>query len=371
MPRPPDPTSPLYPIGRREFVARSAAAATLFAGGSSAVIKPTQAPQPAAKVRPRSGPVSVDVHAHWEPEPWFKALSELRPQTGTRNPLDFDLDRRRAWMDQHGVQMHVLTLDGGMPWQWVSPEAGARLAHVINDAAVEAHTAFPDRFIGVVEMSVRSPELALRELDRMAGKPGIRAVHLPNSIEGHDYLFEPGYAPLLARCQDLGYPLLFHPLDGAANLIGGTSRIGDSLSISARLNNTLGFPFESATLAAKFITTGTLDKYPALQIVLPHSGGSFPYVAGRIEHGFGRSRFELQHPFVEYVRRFHYDSLTYRPGTLRFLIDLVGADRVMIGSDNFAPMDVAYPNALVEGLGLKAADRDRILRGNATRLFRL
>jgi aminocarboxymuconate-semialdehyde decarboxylase len=345
------------PIGRREFLTLGASAGALLALG----------PRRALFQRP----VSIDVHAHWEPEPYFQALAKLRPFTGTRDPRDFDLDTRRAWMDRHGVQMHVLTLDGGMPWQWVAPAEGARLAQIINDAAIEAHTAYPDRFIGVVEMSVRSPDLALGELNRVAGRPGIRAVHLSNSIEGRDYLFEPEYAPLLARCEELGYPLLFHPLDGEANYYGGKDRIGDALSVSARLHNTLGFPFESATTAAKFITTGTLDRYPKLEIVLPHSGGAFPYVAGRVGHGMERNKFALQRPFLEYVRRFHYDSLTYYPGTLRFLIDLVGSDRVVIGSDNFAPMDVEFPNALVEGLRLPAANRERILRGNAARLFRL
>lgn len=82
-------------------------------------------------------------------------------------------------------------MNGAMPWQWASPKAGAHLAQIISAAAIEAHTAFPDRFVAGVEMSIRSPELALQELNRVAGKPGMRAVHLPNSIEGNDYLFEP------------------------------------------------------------------------------------------------------------------------------------------------------------------------------------
>lgn len=80
---------------------------------------------------------------------------------------------------------------------------------------------------------------------------------------------------------------------------------------------------------------------------------------------------ELKRPFREYIRRFHYDTLAYYPETLRFMIDLVGSDRVVIGTDNYAKMDVEQPNALVEQLQLPAADRERILRGNAARLLRL
>lgn len=317
-------------------------------------------------------PVSIDLHTHWVPEAYNKALARLkRPAPASTNPLDFDLDKRRRWMDEHGVQMHVLTLSGGMPWQWVPPDVGAHLAQIINDAAVGAHTAFPDRFVAGIELSIHDPQLALKELNRVAGKPGLRAVHLPNSIHGRDYLFEPAYAPLLARCEELGYPLLFHPLDGEANAYAGRQRLADALSVSAGLSNSLGFPFETATTAAKFIVTGTLDKYPRLEIVLPHSGGVLPYIVGRADRYMMNSKFKLQRPVREYIRRFHYDTLTYYPETLRFLIGLVGSDRIVIGTDNFALMDVESPNGLVEQLDLPAADRERILRGNAARLLQI
>ena len=296
-----------------------------------------------------------------------------RPTTSIHTPLELDsrLEQRIAWMDQHGIRMHVLTLDGGMPWQWVSAADGARLARIVNDAAAEAHRRYPTRFLAGIELPIRHPDLALQELNRMAGTPGMRAVHVPNSMENGDFLFQSAYDPLWARCQELGYPVLFHPMDGVDNIYGGKERLGNALALSANLHNTLGFSFESATTAAKFIVTGTLDRFPRLEIVLPHAGGCFPYIAGRIERGIVARKFQLQRPFREYIRRFHYDSLAYYPETLRFLINLVGSDRVVIGSDGYAPMDVAEPNALLGELRLAAPDRDRILWGNAARLFRL
>jgi aminocarboxymuconate-semialdehyde decarboxylase len=349
-------------IGRRDFIKLGTGAGVMMALG----------PRALAAQNAGGGPVSIDLHTHWVPEAYDKALAQLkRPTPSSSNPLDFDLDKRRKWMDGHRVQMHVLTLSGGMPWQWVPPDVGAHLAQIVNDAAVEAHTAFPDRFTAGIELSIHDPQLALKELNRVAGKPGLRAVHLPNSIEGRDYLFEPAYAPLLARCEELGYPLLFHPLDGEVNYYAGKQRLADRLSVSAGLSNSLGFPFDTATMAAKFIVTGTLDKYPKLEIVLPHSGGVFPYIAGRGDRYMLNSRFKLQRPMREYIRRFHYDTLTYYPETLRFLIALVGSDRVVIGTDNFALMDVESPNGLVEQLKLPAADRERILKDNAARLLGL
>lgn len=364
-------------IDRRDFIKiGTAAGAALLAEAKVLAASAPGNPQSVAQRNPATGGGGglIDAHAHWVPESYAQALMDLgHPTTSIHSPLEVNvnLEQRVQWMDARGIQMHVLTLDGGMPWQWASSADGARLAQLVNDAAVAAHLKYPTRFMAGIEMPIREPALALRELNRMAGKPGMRAIHLPNSIANSDFVFEPAYEPLWARCEQLGYPILFHPLDGEENIYGGKERLGNPLAVSANLGNTLGFPFESATTAAKFIVTGTLDKFPRLEILLPHSGGCFPYVAGRIERGLAAKKFKLQRPFREYIRRFHYDSITYYPETLRFLIALVGSDRVVIGTDDYAPMDVEEPNTPIEQLHLPAEDRDLILHGNAKRLFRL
>jgi aminocarboxymuconate-semialdehyde decarboxylase len=358
-------------LGRRDFVKLGlGASAVAGAVGSETLLGQGV---PAWEARPANvnsvRPVSIDMHTHWFPEAFVKATVQMgRPAPANPYPLDSDLNQRRKWMDEHGVQMHVLTLSGAMPWQWATPEQGEQLARIVNDAGVEAHTTYPDRFVAAIELPIKNPAMALKELNRMAGKPGMRAVHLPNSIEQRDYLFEPEFAPILARCEELGYPLLFHPLDGDANIY--SKRLAGNPS----LTNWLGFTFEHATTAAKFMITGTLDKYPKLEIVLPHGGGAFPFIFARVEHGFyhmGSTQWQGQHPFQEYVRRFHYDYLNYYPDTLRFLIKEVGPDRIVIGTDLFAAKDIQYPNSFVEQLGLPAKDLDLILRGNARRLLKL
>ena len=105
--------------------------------------------------------------------------------------------------------------------------------------------------------------------------------------------------------------------------------------------------------------------------MLPHSGGCFPYVAGRIDRGLRARSFKTERPFREYIRRFHYDALTFYPETLRFLITLVGADRVVIGTDNYALMDMPQPNSLVEELKLPDRESELIYRANAARLLKL
>ena len=362
----PNPDSRIPNPGRRGFIKAGAgglgAIATMWpvaAAPAETALQPWWAARPSSAKANR--PVAIDLHAHWVPPTYAKAMADLGRPLGNPFPLELDIDQRRKWMDEHGVQMHVLTLNGGMPWQLVTPEEGVRLAQIVNDAGVEAHTRFPDRFIASIELPIRDADMALKELSRVAGKPGLRAVHLPDSIDNRDYLFQPEFVPLLARIEELGYPILFHNLN--SDLFG--RRPAD-----AGLDNT----FAHAVLAAKFISTGTLDRFPKLEIVLPHAGGAFPYVAGRLEHfmdHMGGDRPKPQRPFKTYVRRFHYDYLTYHPEGFRFLLSLVGSDRIVVGTDSFNARDIEYPSAVVEQFKLPAVDRDRILKGNAVRLFRL
>jgi aminocarboxymuconate-semialdehyde decarboxylase len=373
-------------IRRRDFLKLGAAGAGAVIGASALAGVATSARSAAQSAAqgygkgetwweshpPKGGvgkPVSIDCHAHWSPEPYNKALAEIDQPLANPYILDYDLDKRRQWMDEHGVAMHCLTLSGGMPWQRTSPEQGVHLAQVINDAGVAAHTAHPDRFVIGAELPIRDPQMALKELNRIAGKPGVRAVHLPDSIERRDYLFEPAFAPVLARIEELGYPILFHQLDGEANSYGGNRVIGPP-NLSAGLDA----PIEHTVIATKFIITGTLDKYPGLDIVLPHAGGAFPYLAGRVEHflyHMNAAPVKMDHPFRDYIRRFHYDYLIYYPEAFQFLITMVGSDRIVVGTDSFAAKDIQYPSDVLDQFNLPAADRERILRGNAARLLRV
>ena len=207
-------------IRRREFIKLGAGAAgaatlgtamtTLSAGSSSAQTGSAQTASSQAAsqgvpwwaARPEKGkvgpPAAIDMHSHWSPAPYAKALADITGQPDANPfPLNYDLDKRRQWMDEHGDLMHCLTLSGQMPWQRVSAQQGAHLAQVINDTGIQVHQKYPDRFVVGVELPILDPELALKELNRVAGQPGVRAVHLPDSIERRDYIFDPRLRPCL------------------------------------------------------------------------------------------------------------------------------------------------------------------------------
>ena len=364
------------------------------AGENSWAGKPTPpgAPKPWNVPQRATPPISIDVHTHWAPDAYTKLKAEYG-QPDMASPANADLAARTKQMDAQGVQMQVLTLGGFMPWQWVTPEQGVKVAQTVNDAAIAAHTAFPDRFVAGIELPVGDPIGSLKELNRVAGKPGMVAVHIPNSLAGREYIFEPAFGPVLARIEELGLSMLIHPLDGEPNWYAG-KRLADAYSGEMTpganrfpgLTNTVGEMYEQGTTVSKLIVSGTLDKYPGLRMVIAHAGGAFPYVVGRLDFR-APTLPKLQHPIKDYIRRFYFDSLAFYPPTLDYLITMVGSDRVVVGTDSMGPQ-AANPNAtptatpgrveqgggphsVIDQLDLSADDRDLILRGNLKRLFKL
>lgn len=327
---------------------------------------------------------AIDVHAHFFPDAFLKLVEEagatfragvdrsnprgpiLVVGAGRTPPLDptyYDLDRRVRAMDRQGVGTQALSLTTPMVY-WADGDLGSRLARAFNDAASAAHRAFPERFVGCAMLPMQDPVRAREELERAAILPGIRGVYMGTNVNGRE-LSDPAFFPLFERCQALKLPVLLHPIR-----VIGAERLQPFY-----LHNLLGNPFDTAIAAAHLVFGGVLDRLPRLQICLPHAGGALPYLAGRLERG-QRVRPEAQkrarRPVRAYLRRFCYDTITHSGPALRYLIETVGADRVMVGSDFCFDMGYELPRRIVEKeLRLKRQDRERILRGNATRLLGL
>jgi aminocarboxymuconate-semialdehyde decarboxylase len=350
------------------------------AGVFQALGRPLMAAQ-----RPPAARGAVDVHAHYFPEPFVRAINEQggpagvsfdlsKPDApifvigGGRIPIDvtyWDLPARLKRMDAQGVTTHALSLTTPFVY-WAPPERGAALARLVNDAMVDAHTAYPTRFVGCATLPLQAPELAVKELDRLAGSRAIRGAYMPTSFAGKE-LSDPSLFPIYAKCEALNLPILLHPDQAAAAM--GANRLQRFY-----LANTLGNPFDTAIAVSNLVFGGVMDRFPRLTFVLPHAGGAVPYLSGRLQHG-QRVRPETQgvaqRPFMEYLRRFYYDTITHDPALLRFLVDLVGADRVMLGSDYCFDMGYQRPREIVEALKLRTSDRDAIYSGNAARVLGL
>jgi aminocarboxymuconate-semialdehyde decarboxylase len=228
---------------------------------------------------------------------------------------------------------------------------------------IEAHAAFPERFVGCASLPIQAPDLAVKEIDRISEQRAIRGVYLPTSFSDKN-LSDPSLFPIYQRCERLNLPVLLHPV----------TPIGSDRLQAYYLRNLLGNPYDTGVAAAFLIFGGVLDRFPNLNVVLPHAGGTLPFMAGRLQHGQAvrpEVRNTAQRPFGEYLRRFHFDTITHSPEALRFLIELVGTDRVVLGSDYCFDMGDDHPLETIAKLKLSSADQDKILFANARRLFRL
>lgn len=322
---------------------------------------------------------AIDIHAHYFPRRFLDEAaksgaiaSELNGLptlkvgplfTGPIAPRFIDLDLRIADMDRSRVEKQVLSLTQPMVY-WAEEATADRLARIFNDALVEAHESAPERLFGFATLPMQFPQRAVSEARRVARLPGIKGVYLGTAINDED-LGDRKFWPVYEVLEELGLPIFLHPL----KVLGMTDRLSRYF-----LSNLLGNPFDTAVAAAHLIFSGALDAFPRLQVVLPHGGGALPFLLGRLSHGWS-VRPECAHLKTDprdYATRFYYDTITHDAASLAFLVEQVGADRIMLGSDYCFDMGLEEPRLPVEKLaGLDDEKKHRILGGNAASLLNL
>jgi aminocarboxymuconate-semialdehyde decarboxylase len=325
----------------------------------------------------------VDIHAHFYPAeliavwraegprcggevtdvpdkgPVLKAGSAV---AGPLGPRFTDLDARLAAMDEQGVAVQALSLSLPMVF-WADEPLARTLSEAYNDAAAAAHRRHPERLVSLAMLPMHHPRSAIAELERARRLPGVRGVYMATAIAGRE-LSDPLFFPVYEAIEAAGLPLFLHPV----------TVIGHERLTAHYLQNLLGNPFETAIAAAHLIFGGVLDRFPRLTVCLPHAGGAFPYLVGRLNRGWekrpelaGRERGPL-----EYLRRFYYDTISYHAPALDYLVRLVGADRVMMGSDYCFPIAIERPVEVVTGHpGFTADEQALVVEGNARRLLAL
>ena len=324
---------------------------------------------------------TVDIHAHWYPEAWLALFAKdgakegaALERSGNRFLLRakhitnaFDerfvvVDERVKAMDARGIDLHALSLTTPMVY-WASPPLGLALSQAFNDAASAAHRKHPQRLVGLAMLPMQAPDLALRELERAAKLPGIRGMYLATNVNGEE-LDERKFWDVYAKCEELGWAIFLHPVD----------TIGQDRTKKYYLKNLCGNPYDTGIAVAHLIFGGVMDRFPKLEVNLPHAGGTFPWLIGRWDHG-AKVRPELKHmrePPSSYLRRFTYDTIGHDDRINAALVKLVGADRVTLGSDYCFDMGLDDPLATVNRIpGLSAEDKERICGGNALKLLRL
>lgn len=255
---------------------------------------------------------------------------------------------------------------------WAKPVDTADLARLLNDDLAETCRAFPPRegkpgFVGLGHVPLNDTDLAIRELERAVrelGFPGAQiGSHLePNEFVGraHDLnLDDASLFPFFEAAADLGAALFVHPW----------AMLGMKEMPRYWLPWLVGMPAETCRAICSVIFSGMLDKLPTLRLCFAHGGGTFPFTIGRIEHGYN-TRPDLvavdgAHNPRDYFGRFWVDTAVHDPRALETLIELIGPNRIAMGSDYPFPLGEHEPGHVVESLNLPEHVAQRLLAGSA------
>jgi aminocarboxymuconate-semialdehyde decarboxylase len=322
----------------------------------------------------------IDAHTHFVPPAFVadarvgRALDYVRVQRrenmewlvhpqGYRYPLSpefFDVEARIRQMDGHGIDVSILSLAPTLFFYWLDSLAAADFCRQANDS-LSAVVATSHRLHGVAAVPLQDPDAAVAELRRAVVDLGLRGVQIGTTMETVP-LDDPRFDPFFATAAALDVPVMLHPY-----YVGIRPQLADFY-----MTNLTGNPLETCVAASRLILSGFLDRHPALKVVLVHAGGFMPYQIGRLNHGF-RVREEtsvsIASPPSSYLRRFWYDTITHASLPLKFLIELVGYDRVVLGTD--LPFDMADTrfDHYLSAIDLSTTDRAAITSGNAASLF--
>ena len=330
---------------------------------------------------------SIDVHAHYSPAIVYETIEAGREWHGMR--LDTDARGRQvmlrgdekktrkpkaAWnivqriqdMDSLGVDVHVLSVQSWLYGYHLPAEIGIAASRDINDDIAQQVRTYPDRLLGLATLPMQDVGAAIAELERAVGTLGLKGAMIADNVNGRMY-DEPDFLPFFKAAERAGALLFFHQLGGSSMVKSRNPRY--------HLSNTIGNPLDRTMTFASLVFGGVMDACPDLKVCLAHGGGYVCYGIGRMDRGWEvrpEARTSIKQPPSRYLRRFYYDSLTHSQAALRYLIDTVGADRVVLGTDWPADMMADWPVSTILGMdSLTTDEKEAILWRNLEQLLGL
>ncbi len=329
---------------------------------------------------------SIDIHAHLTPQCFWRATEnggdwhglrreqndrgwELALVGANRQPLPprarWTPEERLADMDSLGVDIHVLSPYSGFYNYKLDTSIAVATSQESNNEIREMIMAWPDRFAGLATLPMQDVDAAIAELERVMIKLGFKGAMIDDQINGHT-LDSPEFMPFWKAAEQLGAMILFHQ---------GGETVVNPRNERYHLPNSIGNLADRTVTFASLVLGGVMDACPDLKICLSHGGGYTCYGIGRLDHSW-RTRPEVTPHLAQapstYLQRFYYDCIVYTEPALRFLIDTVGIDHVVFGTD--WPYDMAFdwPVSWVLSLeSLTQEEKDKILWKNLETLLDL
>ena len=259
--------------------------------------------------------------------------------------------------DNHHIDVQVLSTVPVMFNYWAQPKHTLEVAIFLNDHIAEICAKYPKRFIGLGTLPMQSPELAIQELSRCK-EIGLKGIQIGTHINDWN-LDAPELFPIFEACQDLDMAVFVHPWD-----MMGKEKMGKYW-----LPWLVGMPAESSLALCSLIFGGVFERLPNLRFAFAHGGGSFPATFARITRGFDvrpdLCAIDNQVSPEKYLGKFWLDSLVHDPKMLDYIVDLVGENRVALGTDYPFPLGERAPGKLISSMPWSQERKDNLLHGAA------
>ncbi len=325
--------------------------------------------------------LKIDIHNHILPQaiPYFKeefgygGFIQLHPKENgyadmvrddgkffrSVEPNCMDPEVRLKEMEQFNVDIQVLSTVPVMFSEWAKPEHTQKVNRFLNEDIAKTCQKHPKKFVGLGTVPLNDPELGIQELHYCLKELDLKGIQV-GSHYGSLNLNNKSLFPFYEECQKLGAALLIHPWD----------MMGKDTMPDYWLPWLVGMPAETSRAICHMIFGGVFETFPNLKVCFAHGGGSFPATLGRIRHGF-RVRPDLcavdnpKDP-IQYLGKFWIDSITHDPAMLNYVVDLLGEDRIMLGTDYPFPLGELEPGQLIESMDEFTQERkEKLLGANA------
>ena len=323
--------------------------------------------------------LKIDVHTHILPKDipsWkerfgyggFISLDHYRPCSAHMVRDDgkqfrdiesncWDPVKRIEEMDNHGIGVQVLSTVPVMFSYWAKPADCLEVSKFLNDHIADIVTEFPLRFVGLGTVPLQETKLAIAELERCKAI-GLAGVQIGTNVNQLN-LSEPQFLEFFQACEALSMAVFVHPWE----------MMGEADMQKYWLPWLVGMPAEVSRAICSLIFSGTLEKCRDLRICFAHGGGSFPATIGRIDHGFNvrpdLCAVDNPHSPRRYLSRMYFDSLVHEPAKLDYLIKLVGADQVALGTDYPFPLGELEPGKLIDSMPYDDMIKSMLFHGAA------
>ena len=266
--------------------------------------------------------------------------------------------------ERFNTQVQVVCTIPVMFSYWAKAKDCLDLSQFLNDNIAEVQHNYPKNYISLATIPMQDADLAVSELERCKNELGIRGIQIGSNVNETN-LGEKEFWPIYEACERLDMAIMVHPW----NMMGMKNME------KYWLPWLVGMPAETSRAACSMIFGGVFEAFPNLRVCFSHAGGSFPATIGRIEHGYNCRpdlvAIDNPHNPRKYLGKFWLDCITHDPLTLRYVLDLVGSEKVCLGSDYPFPLGDLEIGKFIEEMKLKEGEKENIFSKSTAEWLKL